>query len=41
MEQSVIISYKYGIDELPHEFPNDLNLELPETRKDQKNLKTS
>ena len=28
VKRNVIISYKHGIYELPHEFPNDLRLRI-------------
>ena len=40
-KRSVIISYKHGVYELPHELPNDLKLMTLENRKDQENLETS
>ena len=41
VKQSVIISNKHGIYELLHELLNNLRLELPETSKHKKNIKTS
>ena len=40
-KRSVIISYKHGVYELPHELPNDSKLMTLENRKDQENLETS
>ena len=40
-KRSLIISYKHGVSELPHELPNDLKLMTLENRKDQENLETS
>ena len=38
VKRSAIITYKYGIDEFPHELPNDLNLGSYEIRKYQESV---
>ena len=40
VEQSVILSNKHGIYELPHELPNDLRFIIKEIRECQEDLKT-
>ena len=41
VKQRVITSNKHGINELPHELPNDLRLRILGNLKNQENIKTS